>query len=289
MPVTIGFITNHRLLTEEDERFLRLAKKVGVRLLIFNAADDFNLKRIESKAAKCAVIFNDEADYLSLELAKTLETLGGRVVEASQSFYYTEDKWLFYLKCLKNKIPVPATILLSTDFTSIKRELRGFNHFPVVLKRIEGFHGDFVDKADDVSEAVAVIRNFWEKGEKQFPILAQEFLDSSSYRVMTIGGEVAQTAIKKSDNWKATGGSAVRFWKFKVDRELRGILKKLGKMTDIAICGFDFAKKNGHWVVIEANAEPSFRFFDSEYDAVIEKTLRYLKSVARGKKQKTPA
>ncbi len=283
---TIGFITNHRLPDKEDEKFLRIAKKVGVDVVVFNAAEDLNLEKIKEEAKKCDVILNDEADYLSLELAKTLEVLGNSVVELSKSYYYTEDKWLFYLKCLENKIPVPETILLSTDLVSIKKELEGFNHFPVVIKRIQGFHGDFVDKGDNTDEAIAVIKRFWEKGDDHFPILAQEFIDSPSYRVVTIDGEVVQTAIKKSTGWKETGVSATRFWKFKIDPKLQKILEKLKKITDIAVCGIDFAKKNDQWIVIEVNAEPSLKFFDGEYNLMIEKILKYLKKVARGKQRK---
>lgn len=284
--ITIGFITNHRLLADEDQKFLRVAKKINVNMVVFNAAEDLDLKQIKEKADKCDIILNDEADYLGLELAKTLEVLGYKVVELSKSYYYTEDKWLFYLKCLKNRIPVPETILLSTDLVSVKKELEEFGHFPVVLKRVEGFHGDFVDKADNSGEAVAVIKRFWKKGENYFPILAQEFVKSFSYRVTTIGGKVAQTAIKKSHDWKATGGSAVRFWKFKIDKELKKILDKLKKIIDITVCGIDLAKKNGHWVVIEVNAEPSLKFFDCEYNLMIEKSLKYLKASVQGKKRK---
>lgn len=275
--ITIGFITNTRLPNIEDKKFKRLAKKVGVDLIVFNAAKGMNLPELEAKTKACDIIFNDEADYISLELAKTLETLGGRVVELSKTFYYTEDKWLTYLKCLKHRIPVPKTMLLSTDFVSIKKELKDFNQFPVVLKRIEGFRGYFVDKADNIKEAVEVIKKFWKKGENKFPILAQEFVHSHSYRVLLIDNKVIQTAIKKSDNWKATGTASCRFYKFKIDAELRRILQKLKKITDIAICGYDFAKRNGHWLLIEINAQPSYKFFDNEYDLVIEKVLRYLK------------
>lgn len=284
--ITIGFITNHRLLADEDEKFLRVAKKIGVNMVVFNAAEDFDLKQIKEKADQCDIILNDEADYLALELAKTLEVFGHKVVELSKSYYYTEDKWLFYLKCLKNKIPVPKTILLSTDLVSIKKELEKFDNFPVVLKRVEGFHGDFVDKAENSDQAVSVIKRFWKKGENLFPILAQEFVNSFSYRVTTIGGEVAQTAIKKSRDWKATGVSATRFFKFKIDKELKKIIDKLNKIINIAVCGIDFAKKDGHWVVIEVNAEPSLKFFDCEYNLMIEKSLKYLKASVQHKKRK---
>ena len=276
----IGFITNQRLPAKEDEKFLRIAEKVGVNLIVFNAAEKFNLRRIEREADKCDIIFNDEADHLGLELAKTLETLGYKVIELSKTYYYTEDKWLFYLKCIKNDIPVPKTTLLSTDLVSIRQELKAFNKFPVVIKRVEGFHGEFVDKGNNTNEAIDIIKSFWEKGEDRFPVLAQEFIDSDSYRVMTIGDKVVQTARKKAAGWKKTGVSATRFWKFKIDNGLKKILAKLAKITDITVCGFDFAKKNGRWVVIEANAEPSLKFFDCEYDLMIEKSLRHLKKIA---------
>lgn len=277
---TIGFITNSRLPNIGDKKFKRIAKKIGIDLVVFNAAEEMDLEQIKKKARACDIIFNDEADYISLELAKSLEVLGNKVVELSKTFYYTEDKWLTYLKCLKHQISVPKTILLSTDFISIKQELKDFNQFPVVLKRVEGYRGYFVDKADNTSEAIKVIKSFWEKGEDKFPILAQEFIKSFSYRVLLVGGRVIQTGIKKSNNWKATGTAMNRAWKFKIDNELRQILKKLKKITDIAVCGYDFAKNNGRWVLIEINAQPSYKFFDCEYDMVIEKVLKYLKKIA---------
>jgi hypothetical protein len=88
--VTIGFITNHRLPDKEDNKFLRIAKKIGVDLIVFNAAEKFDLDLIKENAKKCDLILNDEADYISLELAKSLETLGCKVIEVPKSFYYTE-------------------------------------------------------------------------------------------------------------------------------------------------------------------------------------------------------
>jgi RimK family alpha-L-glutamate ligase len=281
--VKIGFITNNRLVEDEDKRFFRLAQKAGVELVVFNAAKEINLEEMKEKTQSCDIILNDEADYISREVAKTLELLGKKIIEPTKIYYYTEDKWLFYLKCLQHKIPVPETILLSTDLVSVKQELQKFNRFPAVIKRVEGFGGEYVDRAEDADKAIAIIRRFWEKGEDRFPVLAQEFIDSDSYRVTMIGGEVVQTAVKKNTQWKATGTSAIRFWKFKIDEELQAIIDKVAKITGIAICGLDLAKKDGHWVVIEANAEPSFKFFDCEYDLMIEKVLDYLKKLATEK------
>jgi glutathione synthase/RimK-type ligase-like ATP-grasp enzyme len=280
--IKIGFITNARKPELEDKKFARIAKKIGVDLVVVNSTRDFDIKEIIKKVKGCHIIFNDEADYVSLELAKSLELAGHRVVESSNSYYYTEDKWMIYLKCLENKIPTPKTILLSTNLVSAREELLKFGQFPVILKRILGFLGDFVDKADNVDEAIAIMKHFWEKGENKFPILAQEFVHSYSYRVTTIGGKVVQTAVKKNKDWKATGATS-NARKFKIDDELQGLLDKLVKIVKIEICGFDFAKKDGHWMLIEVNAEPGYDFFATEIDMMIEKVLRHLKKLAEEK------
>lgn len=280
---TIGFITNARTPTIQDEKFCRLAKKVGVDLVFINSAKEFDIEEIKKKAADCDIIYNDETDYVSLELAKSLEYFGHNVVELSESYYYTEDKWILYLKCLEHQIPVPKTILLSSDLTSIREELKQFSQFPVVLKRIAGLCGNFVDKADNVDEAMEIVKHFWEKGEDRFPVLAQEFIHSYSYRVTTIGGQVVQTALKKNKDWKATGVTAKRAWKFKIDEELQGLLDRLCKIIDIDICGFDFAKKEDKWILIEVNAEPAYDFFACEYDMLIEKVLEHLKGLVKKK------
>lgn len=284
--VTIGLIRNTRSKDRERSKFEKAAKKIGVELVVFNVAEKIDLDRLRSRAASCEIILNDEVDYISTELAKTLECLGHWVSEKTSTFYYTEDKWLQYVKCVKHNVPVPKTVLLPTDLVSAKQQLKDFNQWPIVLKRIFGFAGMYVDRANSAPEAIEIIRKFWKKGEKLCPIIAQEFVNSDSYRVVTIGGKVVQTAVKKSIGWKQTGCSAVRFWKFKVDAELQTIIDELQKITDLAVCGYDFAKHHGKWVLIEINALPSYRLYNTEYDMLIEHVLKYHKKLVLNRKRK---
>ena len=161
-----------------------------------------------------------------------------------------------------------------------KSTLEEFGQFPVVLKRIEGCMGEYVDKADDTDSAIDIVKKFWEKGEDKFPILAQEYIDSDSYRVLTIGKNVEQTAVKTGTSWKNTGVYSKKFEKFEIDAELQKILDKIIPANDIVFCGYDFAKKNGQWLLIEINAHPAYDFFDSEYDHIIERVLLHLKKLA---------
>lgn len=282
---TIGFITNSRLLTEKEaDRFKRVAEKMDIDLVFFNSADKMDLTDLKTRAKECDIIYNDDGEFITIELAKTLEALAGKiVVEPTKTFYYTEDKWLQYVMCVKHGIPAPKTILLPSDLVSARKEIVDFNHFPVIIKRIEGCRGEFVDKANTADEAVEVIKKFWTKGENRFPVLAQEFVDSSSYRVFVIGGEVVQTALKKSNRWKATGVDSASFDKFEIDSEMKAMLDKLTSVTDLTFCGFDFAKHNGQWVFIEINGNPSFDFYENEYDLMVEKVLAHLRKMAEKK------
>jgi RimK family alpha-L-glutamate ligase len=279
----IGYIFNDKKKSLEEKKFLRIAKKLDLELIFFNLSDRITKNELEEKAKKCDIIFNNCGDYIANELVKTFEILGKKVIDGSDAFVYPEDKWIFYMECRKNKIPCPETILLSDNIYRAKKDLEEFGKWPVVLKLIQGCRGEGVKRAKNMSEAIKIIKKFWERENDKIPIIAQEYINSDSYRVTLINGKIVQTAIKKRSGWKASGCQSESFKKFKVDKELEKISKKIVKLTKIKICGIDFAKSKDKWLVIEVNAEPSLRLFDCEYDHLIEETLKLLKSLANKK------
>src|SRR3989338_1855081 len=274
--VTIGYIFDTLKPDKEEDLFIKLAKKKGINLVMFNVRDEISEEEIEEKAKECDIIFNNTAGYMGLEMLKTFEELGKKTVDSSNVYYYSEDKWMFYLKCKKDKIPTPETILLSNNARSIKKELKEFNQWPVILKRIEGEQAEFVQKADNVKEAIEVIEELWKKGNQHLPIIAQELVKSHTYRVTVIGSKIVQTALKDGHGWKATAVYANKVDKFEVDKELEKLVEKIIKMVKINICGIDFVKKEGKWVVLEVNAEPSFEFFEDEHQKIINEVLDFI-------------
>jgi RimK family alpha-L-glutamate ligase len=270
----IGIIYCGREPTLEVKTFLELAKKKDVKLITINISEKFNIKSFKRKIKKCDVIYGSVWDDFSLELVKTIEEWGKKIFESSSSYHYTEDKWMFYVKCKKYKIPTPETVLLSGNVNNAKRELKDFGRWPVILKRVSGTMGEYVGKAKGIGEAEILIKKFWKKGAEKLPIIAQEFIKSPSYRVTLIGNKIAQTALKRNkSSWKATGVYAKKFEHFKVDGGLKRILKKLMKMVDIKICGVDILKKEGKWLILEVNAQPSLDFFEAEREKITEKAL----------------
>ncbi|MDE1848569.1 MAG: ATP-grasp domain-containing protein [Nanoarchaeota archaeon] len=273
---TIGLIYSGRK-SKDEEVFARVAKKKDVKTVLINI-DRIDEKKLEKTAKGCDILYNSSAEEFSVELVKTLEELGKKVVDSSKSFYYIEEKWMFYVKCRKNKIPVPETILLSQNITAAKEELIKFNHWPVVLKGVSGTMGEYVEEAETINRAEKIIKRFWKEDSERLPIIAQEFIKSPSYRVTLIDGKIVQTAIKyNKSGWKATGVYAKKIGRFAVDKNLSEIIKRLMRFVKIKVCGVDLLKKEGKWLVLEVNSDPAFDFFEEEREEIIGKVIDFLK------------
>ena len=273
----IGVLYTGKSLGKDEKFFLKIAKRKKIDLIMINVSKTMDLDFLKETIKKCGVVYNSSAEEFALEYARTIEEWGKKVIDSPEIYYNTEDKWLFALKCKNHNIPIPETILLCSNLTFAKKELKKFNHWPVVLKRVYGTMGEYVAKAENLNEAEKVIKKFWEKGKDKIPIIAQEMIHSPSYRVTLIDGKIVQTALKNSTGWKATGNYAKKFEKFKIDKELKKLVEKLHKIINIKICGVDFLNNNGKWVVLEVNTEPDFSFFEDEREKLIGLALDYLK------------
>ena len=278
----LGYIYSDRKLDKDEKTFLKVANKNNVELVMFNIIDKINEKELEEKAKRCDIIFNNSSELFAEEIVKTFEQLGKRVVDSSKVANYPEDKWIFYMECRKNKIPTPETILLSENVNAAKKELEEFNRWPIIIKRVEGTHGEYVDKAYNHREAEKIIKRFWKKGSERLPIIAQEFIVSSpSYRVTLIGDKIVQTAIKNAKGWKKTGVYEKRIERFKLDKKLVEIAKKVSRMTGIKIIGIDLLKKNGEWLVLEVNAQPGLDFFSVDEEKIVQEIINFLKKLKK--------
>lgn len=280
----IGILYSGKEPGEDERLFLEIAKKKNLKVALLNIFKKIDEKRLKRYAKKCDIIYNTTAEDFSIEIVKTFEEYGKRIIESSESYYYLEDKWLFYLKCRQNRIPTPKTILLSENIINAKKQLKEFGNWPVILKESCGTMGENVEKANKMPQVEEILRKFWKKKKAKFPIIAQEYIKSPSYRVTLIGNKIVQTALKSNKHgWKATGVYAKKCGKFKIDWKLKRIIDKLKEFVDIKICGIDFLKKDCKWFVLEVNAQPAFDFIDEERGKLISETLDFLRKEASKK------
>ncbi len=271
----IGYIY-YGFRTPDEKFFIKVSKKKNIKIQMFNLFKKMDLKKVKKKAKSCDLIFNNSGEEKAVKFVKYLESIGCRVIESSKSYYRDENKWSLYLQCKKNKIPVPRTILLPNEINQAIKKLEKNAKWPIVLKRIYGCQGDFVEKANSLEEAEKFIKRFNEKSKIKQPIIAQKFIPSPSYRVLTINGKIIQTALKKKGFWKKTGVYTKDFKKFRITQTLRRIVRKISKFSEIKICGIDLLRKNGRWYVLELNAQPCLAFFDKEREKLVEKIINFL-------------
>lgn len=280
----IGIIYSGNGPGKDEKLFQKLSKKKNIDLTLINIFKETNEQELKRLVEPCNILYNTTAEDFSVELTKTIEEWGKKIIDSSEAYYYAEDKWMFYLKCKKHKIPVPDTILLSENIIVAKKELKNFGKWPVILKRVSGTMGEFVEKAENLDEAEYIMKKFWKKGSEKLPLIAQEMIHSPSYRVTTIGNKIVQTALKENkSSWKATGVYAKKFKKFPVDKNLKSIIDKINKFIKIKICGTDLLKKGNNWIVLEVNSEPDFGFFEEEREKLIGLVLDFLKKESKKK------
>jgi len=279
--LVLGYIYSGKELGVDEIFFKKVAKRKNIEPVLISTTEWTNINDLKEKVKNCNIIYNSSAEDFSIETEKTIEEIGKRIIDSSKAYYYSEDKWMFFLKCQEHGISVPKTILLSENVSISKKDLMDFNQWPVVLKRVVGTMGQFVEKADNIKEAGKIMKKFWEKGSEKLPIIAQEYIPSSSYRVTVFGNKIVQTALKENKGWKATGVYAKRIKRFPVDEELKKIVNRIMKFIDINVCGIDFLKKDGKWIALEVNSTPAFDFFKCDREKMSEELVDLLVKLSK--------
>lgn len=219
--LVIGYLYNGRGLGEDEILFKKIAKKKKIDVILINTSLGYTDDELKEEIKKCDIIYNSSGDDFVIETEKTIEELGKKIIENSKSYYYVEDKWMFYLKCKKHKIQTPKTILLAQDITYAKKDLNDFNQWPVIIKKVNGCMGEFVEKADNIKEADKIIRKLWKENNDRDSLIAQEFIKSPSYRVTLIGGKIVQTAIKKTQDGKQQESTQKKWKSLQLTKKLK--------------------------------------------------------------------
>jgi glutathione synthase/RimK-type ligase-like ATP-grasp enzyme len=263
----LGVICTPRGNQTEKHLFPILKKKFE--LVLFPVQKDIEYAALKKQSADIHVMLNTAGDmpntYDALEMCKTFEGLGKRVIDSSKSFYYGEDKWMFYQQCVRHRLPTPMTYYIPRDIAASRAKLRQIlAEGPVVFKGTFSDTGRAVKRALTYEDALRVIRSLHKK-VGIMPLIAQRFVDHGkvSYRVTLAGDKIIQSVVKAGKNWK----EGKLFWKnekyrtFRPDKKLAALCKKTAKVFGLEWCGIDLMRDaKGKWYLIEVNSCPSMDF-----------------------------
>ncbi|MEK6826726.1 MAG: hypothetical protein AABX08_03710 [Nanoarchaeota archaeon] len=282
----IGVICTPKGNATEKFLFPLIKKKFDV--VFFPLHNDIDYDDLKKKSESLRVVLNTAGDipyaFDALEMIKTFEGFGKHVIDSSKSFYYREDKWLFYQTCLKHHLPTPKSYYIPRNINLLRGKLRNIlKEGPVVFKGIFSDTGRDVKRASTYSEALRAV-SILRKHIGTMPIVAQKYIEHGtiSYRVTLVGDHIVQAITKYGKTWK----EGKLFWKnekyrlFIPDKFVTELCKKTARIFGLEWCGIDLMKDSeGQWYLIEVNSCPSMDFIIRDAKRASEELVDYLLNV----------
>lgn len=284
---SIGIIYYKTYHDYEDKMLPRALKKIGMDVVLLPAEEQIDFEDIKEKTKKCKLIYNDTICqpilFESLELSKTLEEISKKVINSSYSFFYQEDKWMFYLKCLEHRIPTPKTYLIPKETKYNAKAIKEIlKNKPMVLKGVFSDNAKLVEKVTNYPAFLKKLKRIV-KIDSNSPIVAQEYIPNSnrSYRATLINYKLKQFVVKISKSWKQSGHERESFRLIKVNKKTKNLCERTSRALGMQVCGLDLISSNGKWYVIEANSCPSLDFIYHDEKRLVKILANYLYSECR--------
>jgi len=211
--------------------------------------------------------------YYGTALVRHFNAMGVFTVVSADAILQSRDKWTCTQLLAKANVPVPKTILgMSSNIESL---LSNFKNQPVIIKILEGTHGNGVILAETYLNALSTIETLKTAGVK---FLLQEYISESKgtdLRVIVVDGVVV-TAMKrqsKEGDFRSNlhrGGSSE---KIKLSQEEENVAIQAAKAMRLGVCGVDILQSNRGPLVLEINSSPGLEGIEKTTGTNISKSI----------------
>ncbi len=194
--------------------------------------------------------------YFGTSLVRHFNAKGVFTVVSADAILQSRDKWTCTQLLAKAHVPIPKTILgMNSNIASL---LSNFKNQPVIIKILEGTHGNGVILAETYLNALSTIETLKTAGIK---FLLQEYISESKgtdLRVIVVDGVVVTAMKRKSmeGDFRSNlhrGGSSE---KIKLSPEEENVALRAAKAMRLGVCGVDILQSNRGPLVLEINSSP---------------------------------
>lgn len=194
--------------------------------------------------------------YFGASLVRHFEAMKVFTVVSANSILRSRDKWTCSQILAKAKIPVPKTVYAS--FLNYEQQLNEFEGQPVIIKLLEGTHGQGVVLVDNYQAALATVEMLETAGVK---FLIQEYIAESKgadIRAFVVDGVVVAAMKRQSKEGEFRsnlhrGGSSESI---KLNYNEENIAIQAAKALRLGVCGVDILQSNRGPLVLEVNSTP---------------------------------
>jgi len=211
--------------------------------------------------------------YYGASLVRHFEAMGVFSIISASAILQTRDKWTCSQLLAQANVPIPKTILgFSSEAEMLLSE---FKNKPVIIKILEGTHGNGVILAETYVSALSTIETLKTAGVK---FLLQEYIaesKGSDIRVIVVGGEVVAAMKRKSKDGDFRsnlhrGGSSETI---KLNSEEEKVALQAAKAVKLGVCGVDLLISERGPLVLEINSSPGLEGIETTTGLDISKKI----------------
>ncbi|GAA0872950.1 30S ribosomal protein S6--L-glutamate ligase [Gangjinia marincola] len=192
----------------------------------------------------------------------------------SEAILRSRDKWSSFQILANKGVAVPKTAFADFNF-NLDHILSQFDHGPLIIKVLEGTHGNGVMLAPDKKTAQSMLEAF---ASQKIKILIQEFIAESKgedLRAIVVDGVVVAAMKRKSANGDFRsnlhrGGSS---FKINLNYQEEALALKAAKALKLGVCGVDMLRSDQGPMVLEVNSTPGLEGIEKTTGINIAKSI----------------
>ena len=215
--------------------------------------------------------------YFGSSLVRHFQCMGIFCAVEAEPILQSRNKWTCFQILAKANIPIPKTIL-GNGF-DVEGILAHFGEPPVIIKILQGTHGQGVILAETYQSALSTIETL--KAAK-VRFIVQEFIAESNgadLRVIVVDGSVIAAMKRQSQagefrsNLHRGGTSEV----IKLSPQEENIALRAAKALRLGVCGVDILQSKQGPLVLEVNSTPGLEGIETTTGVTIsEKIIQYI-------------
>lgn len=211
--------------------------------------------------------------FYGTSVVRHFEAMGVFTVVSSLGITNSRDKWTCFQVLAKHQIPMPRTIFAS--FYDFEEQLKTFRGKPIIIKLLEGTHGEGVILTESPQNALATVETLNAAGVK---FLLQEYIEEvkgSDVRAIVVDGVVVAAMKRKSkagdfrSNLHRGGSSEI----IELSTTEEKLAIKAAKAMGLGFCGVDILQSKNGPLVLEINSTPGLEGIENTSGKNVSKSV----------------
>tara|TARA_R110000851_G_scaffold333233_2_gene511683 strand:- start:28293 stop:29168 length:876 start_codon:yes stop_codon:yes gene_type:complete len=211
--------------------------------------------------------------YFGTNVVRHFEAMGVFSVVSSEGIINSRDKWTCFQILAKHQIPVPRTVYAS--FFEFEEQLKTFNGKPIIIKLLEGTHGEGVILTESPQNTLATIETLNAAGVK---FILQEYIEEANgadVRAIVVDGVVVAAMKRKCKvgDFRSNlhrGGSSEMISLSSAEEK---IAIKAAKALNLGFCGVDILQSKNGPLVLEINSTPGLEGIENTSGKNVSKSV----------------